>query len=420
MADGSLIEEVHRLRERVAQLESQLQASNIHHSPPNQQRQRIQDLSADVRDDNPYSRLMALKKLGVVNNYERVRDLSVAVVGLGGIGSVVADMLTRCGIGKLLLFDYDRVELANMNRLFFRPDQVGLSKVDAAQQTLNSINPDVEIQTHNFNITTVDNFALFMNAIQNGGKQSGSTTVDLVLSCVDNYEARVAINQACNELNLSWMESGVSEDAMSGHIQFMVPGKTACFQCAPPLIVASGIPERTLKREGVCAASLPTTMAIVAGLLAQNSLKHLLEFGHVGYYVGYNAMKDYFPTMIMRPNESCSNAFCRIRQHQFKEHELRQSPPLNQVEPDFPVHEDNEYGIIVESSSHDEKLSELEQDQRRQRLGLVEGVQVAFERSDEIKPAIQEEDKLNAECVNTGLSDLVGRLRSLLNSNPQS
>jgi hypothetical protein len=43
-----------------------------------------------------------------------------------------------------------------------------------------------------------------------------------------------------------------------------------------------GIDERTLKREGVCAASLPTTMGIVAGLLVQNSLKHLLGFGQVG------------------------------------------------------------------------------------------------------------------------------------------
>jgi hypothetical protein len=56
------------------------------------------------------------------------------------------------------------------------------------------------------------------------------------------------------------MESGVSEDAVSGHIQTIIPGQTACFQCVPPLVVASGIDERTLKREGVCAASLPTTM----------------------------------------------------------------------------------------------------------------------------------------------------------------
>ena len=45
------------------------------------------------------------------------------------------------------------------------------------------------------------------------------------------------------------------------------------FQCAPPLVVASNIDERTLKKEGVCAASLPTTMGIVAGFLVQNVLK---------------------------------------------------------------------------------------------------------------------------------------------------
>jgi|EP01047_Picozoa_sp_COSAG01_P003126 ubiquitin-like modifier-activating enzyme 5 len=83
----------------------------------------------------------------------------------------------------------------------------------------------------------------------------------------------MSINQACNELGQIWMESGVSEDAVSGHIQLMIPGENACFACAPPLIVASGIDEKTLKREGVCAASLPTTMGIVAGMLVQNSLK---------------------------------------------------------------------------------------------------------------------------------------------------
>lgn len=64
-----------------------------------------------VRDDNPYSRLMALKSMGIVKNYEDIRGYSIIVVGMGGIGSVAAEMLTRCGIGKLLLFDYDKVFL---------------------------------------------------------------------------------------------------------------------------------------------------------------------------------------------------------------------------------------------------------------------------------------------------------------------
>ncbi len=54
------------------------------------------------------------------------------------------------------------------------------------------------------------------------------TPVDLVLSCVDNYEARMAINQACNELDRVWMESGVSENAVSGHIQLHSSSSRSC------------------------------------------------------------------------------------------------------------------------------------------------------------------------------------------------
>ena len=47
------------------------------------------------------------------------------------------------------------------------------------------------------------------------------------------------------------MESGVSENAMNGHIQFIIPGETACFACAPPLVVAEEGNEKKIKREGV-------------------------------------------------------------------------------------------------------------------------------------------------------------------------
>jgi ubiquitin-like modifier-activating enzyme 5 len=108
--------------------------------------------------------------MGIVDNYENIRNISVLIVGVGGVGSVAAEMLTRCGVGKLLLFDYDKVELANMNRLFFRPDQAGMSKVDASKATLVDINPDVQFECYNYNITTVDNYAHFKNRISCGCK----------------------------------------------------------------------------------------------------------------------------------------------------------------------------------------------------------------------------------------------------------
>lgn len=108
---------------------------------------------------------MALKKMGIVKNYEEIRKFTVAIIGVGGVGSVTAEMLTRCGIGRLILFDYDKVELANMNRLFFQPYQSGLSKVKAAAETLCNINPDVDIKTYNYDITKVENFDNFMDVL---------------------------------------------------------------------------------------------------------------------------------------------------------------------------------------------------------------------------------------------------------------
>ena len=86
-----------------------------------------------------------------------------------------------------------QVELANMNRLFFRPDQAGMAKTDAAAATLAAINPDVALEPFAMNITTLAGFDAFKASVCDGG---GRSRVDLVLSCVDNYEARMTINQA--------------------------------------------------------------------------------------------------------------------------------------------------------------------------------------------------------------------------------
>lgn len=362
-----------KLKQRVEHL------SNLVKSEP-ARRTKVKDMSAEVVDSNPYSRLMALQRMGIVNNYERIREFSVAIVGIGGVGSVAAEMLTRCGIGRLLLYDYDTVELANMNRLFFRPEQVGMTKTDAAVQTLSDINPDVVLESYTLNITTMEGFETFMAGLKNQNFRSkeNGCGVDLVLSCVDNYEARMVVNQACNELSQTWMESGVSEDAVSGHIQLLIPGESACFACAPPLVVASGVDERTLKREGVCAASLPTTMGVVAGLLVQNTLKYLLQFGKVSPYLGYNALKDFFPTMEMKPNPQCSNLACLDRQ---KEYALtkpaRDAAAKAKMEleassaPEVSVHLDNEWNISVVDDDSDTEKTNVQKSSDTLPVGLV-------------------------------------------------
>jgi len=113
MAPPTATEELAALRAEVVALRAQVAASSGAAAPPAPPaaapRAKITKLESTVADWNPYSRLMALQRMGVVEDYERIRDMSIIVVGLGGIGSVAAEMLTRCGVGKLLMFDYDKV-----------------------------------------------------------------------------------------------------------------------------------------------------------------------------------------------------------------------------------------------------------------------------------------------------------------------
>uniref|UniRef100_A0A1I8BXI9 Ubiquitin-like modifier-activating enzyme 5 n=1 Tax=Meloidogyne hapla TaxID=6305 RepID=A0A1I8BXI9_MELHA len=360
-------------------------------------RPKIVEMSAEVVDSNPYSRLMALKRMGIVDNYERIREKTVVVVGIGGVGSVVAEMLTRCGIGKIIMFDYDRVELANMNRLFYQPHQSGLSKVEAARDTLIHINPDVEFEVHNMNITTVDNFDLFCQRIREGGLSDGQKqkSVDIVLCCVDNFEARIAVNTACNEIGQIWIESGVSENAVSGHIQFIEPGKTACFVCLPPLIVASNIDERTLKKDGVCAASLPTTMAVIAGLLVQNALK----------------LVDFFPQQTIRPNPQCEDKYCRKLQKIYLEEQeklktLKSDEKIIEEKSNI-VHETNEFGI--------ELLAESSSDPKPQSIfgASSSGIQLAYEPGPSENFKNEKDDETNPKTTIKELGDLMEQLKSL-------
>ena len=115
------------LIKRIAELEKELLLEKSKNESTSIPRPQISQMSSEVLDSNPYSRLMALKRMGIVEDYEKIRDYTVVIVGVGGVGSVTAEMLARCGIGKLILFDYDKVEMANMNRLFFQPHQSGLS-----------------------------------------------------------------------------------------------------------------------------------------------------------------------------------------------------------------------------------------------------------------------------------------------------
>jgi len=83
----------------------------------------------------------------------KVKDSVIGIMGLGGLGSVVANALARIGVGTLLLADYDVVEPSNLNRQQYFIDQIGLKKTEAMRQNLARVNPYLKVETFDDELT---------------------------------------------------------------------------------------------------------------------------------------------------------------------------------------------------------------------------------------------------------------------------
>ena len=84
---------------------------------------------------------------------KRFSSATVAVCGLGGLGSAIAIALARAGIGKLILIDFDRVDITNLHRQQYKTNQIGMNKTDALRSNLEEIAPYMEIETHTVRLT---------------------------------------------------------------------------------------------------------------------------------------------------------------------------------------------------------------------------------------------------------------------------
>ena len=87
------------------------------------------------------------------NIQEKFSSTTVAVCGLGGLGSNIAIALARTGIGKLILIDFDRVDITNLHRQQYKANQIGMNKTDALRDNLLEIAPYVALETHTICVT---------------------------------------------------------------------------------------------------------------------------------------------------------------------------------------------------------------------------------------------------------------------------
>ncbi|MAJ30713.1 MAG: hypothetical protein CMQ73_05595 [Gammaproteobacteria bacterium] len=116
---------------------------------------------------------------------EKISQSCITIFGIGGLGSVCSLYLSNAGVGKINLVDFDTVDETNLPRqIIYRPDQIGTNKALAAQETLNSLNPETKISAISERIMG-DRLEKIVN------------DSDLVIDATDNLSSRLQINDAC-------------------------------------------------------------------------------------------------------------------------------------------------------------------------------------------------------------------------------
>ena len=122
-----------------------------------------------------------------IDLYERLSSATVAICGLGGLGSNIAIALVRAGVGKLILIDFDRVDITNLHRQQYKANQIGLYKTDALAENLLEIAPYTEINAVTAKITE-ENFTDLL------------TDADVVCEAFDDAEAKAMLVNGVLEL----------------------------------------------------------------------------------------------------------------------------------------------------------------------------------------------------------------------------
>ncbi|RME82813.1 MAG: thiazole biosynthesis adenylyltransferase ThiF [Caldilineae bacterium] len=218
-----------------------------------------------------YQRQMIFYGLGEAGQRKLLAS-TVAIVGCGATGSVLANHLARAGVGHLRLIDRDYVELTNLHRqmLYDEEDRAaGLPKAVAAERHLRKVNSDIVIES------VVADF-------NPGNALSLLEGVDLALDGSDNFEARYLLNDACIRLGIPWVYTGVVSSY--GMTATFVPEKaaakigremTGCLQCALGPEPATGGP--TCDTAGV----LGPAVGVLASLSAGEAIKLLSGNGEI-------------------------------------------------------------------------------------------------------------------------------------------
>ncbi len=206
-----------------------------------------------------YSRQMMLPEIDA-EGQQRLTDARVLIIGLGGLGSPSSMYLASAGVGHLVLVDFDKVDLSNLQRQIIHstPD-IGRPKTESARETLKTLNPEIKI-------TTID------HALDEKELLEQARLADVIIDASDNFRTRFAINKASVESKTPLVSGAAIR--FEGQISVFDPrnDESPCYRCLYNDDVAT---QETCTPNGVIAPII----GIIGSIQANEAMKLIMNIG---------------------------------------------------------------------------------------------------------------------------------------------
>ena len=234
-----------------------------------------------------YSRQIMLPQIDI-EGQQKLLAANILIIGAGGLGSPSAIYLAAAGVGNITVYDDDEVDLSNLQRQIAHcTDDIGMDKVISTRQTLNKLNPDINVRAVKQRLS---------------GEQLDLEVLkaDVVMDCSDNFATRFAINSACVKQQKPLVSGAAIR--FEGQVSVFTPGKnnSPCYNC---LYHSDGEEAQTCATNGVIA---PIT-GIVGSIQALETIKLIVGAGETltGRLLLVDGLTMEFNVMKLRRNPLC-------------------------------------------------------------------------------------------------------------------
>lgn len=217
-----------------------------------------------------------LERLVGKENYEKIKDITVLIIGLGGVGGYVCESLARCNIKKMILVDYDKIDKTNINRqIIALKSTTGMKKTDLFKKRINDIS-ETKVEIIDEKIT-LDNIEVLFKE-----------KVDYIVDACDTIEVKKEIIRQCLKRKIKFISSmGTANKMMIEKLKITDIRKTSYDPIAK--IIRKMVKEENIKDKIMVLSS--EEMPVKTGILASNSFVPPAAGLMIGNYIVRDVIK---------------------------------------------------------------------------------------------------------------------------------